>query len=97
VADVVTFPSAGCAGTLQQCIDTVDAGDTVEIATDTLINEDLTIQKSLTLKSASGFTGRRDRALRDRDSLPGAMVPSVGVGAGDPFRHVMKAVATRFQ
>jgi hypothetical protein len=57
LADVVTFPSAGCAGTLQQCIDAAGAGDTIEIATDTLINEDLTIQKSLTLKSASGFTG----------------------------------------
>jgi hypothetical protein len=56
-ADVVTFPSAGCAGTLQQCIDGAGAGDTIEIATNALIDEDLTIEKSLTLKSASGFTG----------------------------------------
>lgn len=56
-ADIITFPSAGCAGTLQQCIDGAAAGDTIEIATNALIDEDLTIQKSLTLKSASGFTG----------------------------------------
>ncbi len=52
-----TWPSAGCAGTLQACIDAAAAGDIVEIATDGPIDETPQIDdKSLTLRAAAGFT-----------------------------------------
>ena len=47
--------SAPCNGTLQACINAVAGGDTVLIAINTPINENLTINKSLVLKAQSGF------------------------------------------
>lgn len=57
-AATLTWPTvAPCnAGTLQACINGAGAGDTVEIATNTPVGEDLTVDKSLTLKPAAGFT-----------------------------------------
>lgn len=46
---------APCAATLQACIDGVPAGDTVRIATDDPVLEDLSITKSLTLTREVGF------------------------------------------
>jgi hypothetical protein len=55
-ADVLTFPGAApCNATLQACIDGAGAGDVIEIATDTPIDEDLEVEKSLTLRAAAGF------------------------------------------
>lgn len=52
-----TWPSAGCAGTLQACIDAAAPGDVVEVATNGPINESPQINdKSLTLRAAAGFT-----------------------------------------
>jgi hypothetical protein len=52
-----TWPSAGCAGTLQACIDAAAPGEVVEIATDGPIDETPEIDdKSLTLRAAAGFT-----------------------------------------
>lgn len=52
-----TWPSAGCAGTLQACIDAAAVGEVVEIATDGPIDETPQIDdKSLTLRAAPGFT-----------------------------------------
>ncbi len=55
-AAILTYPAdAPCDTTLQACIDGATNGDTIEIATDDRINEDLTIAKSLTLTSATDF------------------------------------------
>ncbi|MDH5277645.1 MAG: hypothetical protein OEW53_01225 [Actinomycetota bacterium] len=51
-----TYPSAcGSATTLQECIDGAGEGDTVEIDTDTPINETAVIDKSLELSAAPGY------------------------------------------
>jgi len=52
-----TWPTvAPCdVGTLQACITGASAGDIVEIATNTPVAEDLTVDKSLTLRPATGF------------------------------------------
>ena len=53
---VLTYPSAGaCNTTLQACIDAASPGDAVEVATSGPISEDLTIDKSLTVRPAAGF------------------------------------------
>src|SRR5690348_14989963 len=64
-ASTLTWPgSPGCTGTLQACIDASGAGDTIEVATDTPVDEDLSLPtRSLTLTSgrynhASLATGR---------------------------------------
>ncbi len=53
-ATTLTWPgSPGCTGTLQACIDASGSGDTIEIATDTPVDEDLSLPtRSLTLTSA---------------------------------------------
>jgi len=48
-------PPCDSTHTLQKCIDSAAAGDTVEIATNGPISESLTIQASLTLRAADGF------------------------------------------
>lgn len=62
VVDAATLTYAGAGGapapcdtTLQACINGAASGDTIAIATDSRIDEDLTIGKSLTLTVASGF------------------------------------------
>jgi hypothetical protein len=53
----LTYPGVGaCGTTLQACVDAAAAGDTLEIATNTPIDTDVTIAKSLTLTARSGFT-----------------------------------------
>jgi hypothetical protein len=57
-ADTYVWPgSAPCNTTLQNCIDNVGSGDTVEIATDT-VDESITFDKSLTLRPATGYSPR---------------------------------------
>ena len=52
----LTYPGAApCNTTLQACITGAASGDVVEIATNTPIDEDLAINKSLTLQPAAGF------------------------------------------
>ena len=52
-AGALVWPGSGaCGGTLQACIDSAAAGDTVQVATNTPVGEDLTIAKSLTLEPA---------------------------------------------
>ena len=55
VGFLLNYPSVDCPGTLQSCIDGALPGDTVEIATNTPINETVVIDKSLTLTAANGF------------------------------------------
>jgi len=51
------FPGSSCTTTLQQCIDDVAApGDTVEIDTDTPIDAQIDVSKSLTLQAAPGYS-----------------------------------------
>jgi hypothetical protein len=51
-----TYPGAApCDTTLQACADGAAAGDTIEIATDTPINEFVTANQSLTFHPAAGF------------------------------------------
>src|SRR5688500_1505419 len=49
-------PASPCGSTLQACINGAAAGDIVEVATNVPINEDITINKSLELTAAPGFT-----------------------------------------
>jgi hypothetical protein len=55
-AVTLTYPSAGCNVGLQACINAAAPGDTVQVATNAPIGEDLTIDKSLTLRPAPGFS-----------------------------------------
>lgn len=48
----LTFP--GCGATLQACVNAAASGDTVELATDSWINEAVTVTKSLTVQAAAG-------------------------------------------
>jgi predicted nucleotidyltransferase len=50
-------PALPCFGVgLQTCIGIAHAGDIVQVATNSPVNEDLTVDKSLTLRAATGFT-----------------------------------------
>lgn len=49
------FPGDCPTATLQDCINGASPGDTIQIATDTPINEGAHIEKSLTLRAAAGF------------------------------------------
>lgn len=57
-ADTHTWsgPASPCGATLQACINGAAAGDIIEVATNLLINEDITIDKSLELTAAPGFS-----------------------------------------
>ncbi|MBK7333121.1 MAG: hypothetical protein IPI87_12540 [Betaproteobacteria bacterium] len=53
----LTYPGAApCDTTLQACITGAASGDVVEIATNTPIDENLAINKSLTLQPAAGYS-----------------------------------------
>ena len=52
MAAPLTFP--GCGATLQACVDAAASGGTVELATDSWINETVTVTKSLTVQAAAG-------------------------------------------
>ena len=55
-ASATTFPGAPpCNTTLQACVTAAAGGDTIELATNALINEDVNIDKSLILQAAAGF------------------------------------------
>lgn len=55
-AATLTYPSAApCDTTLQLCIDGAATDDTIEIATNERINEEITIAKSLEITSADGY------------------------------------------
>ncbi|MGH7726905.1 MAG: choice-of-anchor Q domain-containing protein [Candidatus Eiseniibacteriota bacterium] len=49
-------PHSPCGATLQACIDAASPGDVIEVATNVPIYEDLTIDKSLVLTAALGFS-----------------------------------------
>ena len=49
-------PPCDNSSTLQACVDNASSGDTVQIATNFPINESITVQKTLTLAAAQGFT-----------------------------------------
>jgi hypothetical protein len=52
-----TYPGASpCSATLQACVDGTAPGGTIAIATNTPIDEDLTVAKTLTLTASPGFT-----------------------------------------
>ena len=56
-AAVLTYPGAApCNTTLQACVTGASAGDTIQLATNTLIAEFVTIDKSLVIEPAPGFT-----------------------------------------
>ncbi len=55
-AHAAIYPGAGaCSTTLQACINAAAGGDTIELATNTPIDETVTITRSLTLTAAAGF------------------------------------------
>ncbi|HXJ66937.1 MAG TPA: choice-of-anchor Q domain-containing protein [Actinomycetota bacterium] len=54
-SDIWTFPDTCPGSTLQDCVDAAMSGDTIEIATDTPIQEVVTIDHSLTIRPAAGF------------------------------------------
>ena len=56
-AAVLTYPAAApCNTTLQACVNAASSGDTVQLATNSLISEFVTIPVSLTIEPAAGFT-----------------------------------------
>jgi hypothetical protein len=56
-AAIHTFPGvAPCDTTLQRCIDNAAAGDTLQLATNTLIDEFVAVDKSLVIEAAAGFS-----------------------------------------
>src|SRR5262245_35240951 len=53
----LTYPSVStCNSTLQACINSASPGDTVQVATNVPIGESITVDKSLTLRPAAGFS-----------------------------------------
>ena len=78
-ATTLTWPgSPGCTGTLQACIDASGAGDTIEIATDTPVDESLALgDHSLTLTSAR----YHHASLATGRSIDGAASSSAGTVA----------------
>ena len=62
----LTYPSASCNTTLQACIGVASSGDTVQVATNIPIGENLTIEKSLTLRPAAGFSPVLNNGARVR-------------------------------
>jgi hypothetical protein len=69
-------PASPCGSTVQGCIDGASAGDIVRIATNTPILENLTIDKSLTLRAAAGFSPLLDgtRAISILNPSPRASI-----------------------
>ena len=78
-ATTLTWPgSPGCTGTLQTCIEASGAGDTIEIATDTPVDESLALgDRSLTLTSAP----YHHASLATGRSIDGTASPSAGAVA----------------
>src|SRR5690242_12845546 len=57
LAATLTYPGgAPCNTTLQACVTGASAGDTIQLATNGVIAEFVTIDKSLTIEAAPGFT-----------------------------------------
>ena len=75
-ASTLTWPgSPGCTGTLQGCIEASGPGNTIEIASDTPVDEDLSIgDRSLALTSAA----YHHAALAAGRSIDGATSPAAG-------------------
>ncbi len=72
-----TFPGdAPCDASLQACLDGAAAGDIVELATNAVIDENLDITKSLTLRAAEGFApvigGGAEQRSVDLCKFPGS-------------------------
>jgi hypothetical protein len=83
----LTFPGpAPCNGSLQACVAGAAPGDTVRIATNGPIDEDVTIAKSLTLTAAPGFiptlgTGPLHRTVAVEDAGPGGGIVEIAVSS----------------
>lgn len=93
-AAIVDYPSsAPCNTTLQACIDGVPAGSTIRITTETPIEEDLTIDKSLTLRAAAGFdpiiTGAAALTPNELNMDPDGVTPKNIHVNGIEFRHMI--------
>ena len=90
----VDYPSsAPCNTTLQACIDGVSAGSTIRITTNTPIVEDISIDKSLTLRAASGFdaviAGTDALTPNDFDMDPTGVTAKTIHVSGIEFRHMV--------
>src|SRR4051794_17493032 len=84
----LTYPSASCNTTLQGCIVAASSGDTVQVATNIPIGESLTIDKSLTLRPAAGFSpvlnsGARVRLLNLEPEANSIIFEGFTVDSGD--------------
>ncbi len=90
-ARAAVWPGAApCATTLQACIDGVSAGETVLVATDTPVGEDLSIGKSLTLTHEVGFAPTiAGQMLLASDASPVAITVS-GLAIEAPIRTVVR-------
>ncbi|MCX5740833.1 MAG: hypothetical protein NTZ61_20490, partial [Proteobacteria bacterium] len=79
--------SAPCNGTLQACIDSALADDTVQIATNGPISESVTIAKALILEAKSGFTpefasGHSIQAVLSGAGAEAIRIAGLGLTAG---------------
>jgi hypothetical protein len=72
----VSWPSPVCPGTLQQCIDTHQAGSEIRIETGGAVNELIEIEKDLTLRAVPGYD---------------PIIDEIRVSAAGPTRDVIVA------
>ena len=93
MASVRIWPgSAPCNSTLQACINAATSGDTVLIATNTPINENLTINKSLVLKAQTGYKPAfaSGKAITGESSLSGWSVEIAGLNMPDGYIDLLR-------
>lgn len=62
------WPSTGCNGTLQACIDGAFTGDAVEIDSNATVTQETTISKSLTLRLGSGYHASLEGIFVDNET-----------------------------
>ena len=91
-AHAAVWPGAvPCAATLQECIDAVPAAETVLVATDTPVVEDLSITKSLTLTRQPGFSPTISGQMLLASGASSTSITLSGLAIEGPVRAVARA------
>lgn len=82
---------APCATTLQACIDGAGAGETVRVATDTPVLENLSVAKSLTLTREAGFSPTITGEIQLESSAGPTSITLSGLAIEGPVRAIARA------